>query len=78
MRPERSLSKFDLCPGSIAGGGGDAAEPRRGADLYPQKNTEIPKDFSLFELLPDLQVTMIRRRAKKTWRRGRNARNADQ
>lgn len=78
MRAERSLSKSDLCPGSIAGGGSDAAELWRGAELGSRKNTEIPKDFLLFELLPDLQVTMIQRRAKKTWRRGRNARNADQ
>ena len=77
MRAERSLSKSDLYPGSIAGGGGFAAARRRGADLDSRKNTEIPKEFPLFELLLDLQMTMIRRGAKKTWRRGWNARAAD-
>ena len=78
MRAERSLSRSDLNPGSAEGEGGDAAEPRLLAALDMQKNSEIPEDFSRFELLQDLQMTMIRRSAKVTWRWGRDARNADQ
>ncbi len=54
MRAERSLSKSNLCAGSIAGGGGDAAAQQHAADLDLRKNIEIPKEFPLFELLLDL------------------------
>lgn len=78
MRAERSLSKSDLCPESIAGGGGEAAELRPGADLDSRNSAKIPTNLSLFELLPDLQVSMIRRRTKTTWRQGQIAGDADQ